>query len=130
MMFIPASSHPDEIVDERQHFWISKPGLTPTEDLYVVKAVIPPGESHPFHFHPNKEEVIHVISGRAEQWVEEKMEIMEAGDSVYVPKSAVHATYNVGEVDLVFLAIITPGSAEGEMTVDVFENEPWKSLRK
>lgn len=129
-MFIPAAQNPGETIDGRQHFWLSKPGLTPTDDLYFVKVVIPPGKGHPFHIHPNKEEVLYILSGRAEQWLGEKMEIMEAGDSLYVPKSAPHATYNAGEVDLVFLAAITPGSAEGEVTIDVSQETPWEKIRQ
>lgn len=129
-MFVPKATEPDEVIDGRQHFWLSKPGMTPTEDLYFVKVVIPPGKGHSFHTHPNKEEVIFILSGRAEQWLEDKMKILGPGDSLYVPKSAPHATYNTGDEDLIFLAVITPGTAEGEMAIDISQEEPWASIRK
>ncbi|MGE9269029.1 MAG: cupin domain-containing protein [Verrucomicrobiales bacterium] len=128
-MFILNKNTPDEVVDGRQHTWLSKPGLTATEDLYFVRVVIPPGGGHPFHIHPNKEEILYIISGQAEQWLEHEKQLMKPGDSVHIPASSPHATYNDGEEDLVFLAVITPGSAEGEIIIDVSQEEPWRSLR-
>ena len=108
-------------VDGRTHYWHSNPGFSDTEDLLVVRVIIAPGEGHPFHYHPNKEEVIYFISGTAEQWVAGEKQIMGPGSSVYVPKSAIHATYNRSEEPLEFIAIITPVSAEGPVTVELGE---------
>ena len=127
-MFIHAHTAPRENIGGRDHIWYSKPGLTPTDDLLVVHCTIPPGGGHPFHTHPNKEEVIYVIEGEAEQWLEQEKQTLGPGSSVYVPKSAVHATFNRGETDLKFIAIITPCSAEGEIHVAVDHLEPWKTI--
>lgn len=127
-MFTHAESALHETIDGRHHIWHSKPGLTPTDDLLVVHCTIPPGGFHTFHTHPNKEEVIYVIEGEAEQWLETEKLILGPGSSVYVPKSAVHATFNRSSADLKFIAIITPCSAEGEMHVPVDHLEPWKSM--
>ncbi len=127
-MFIHEKSAQKETIGGRAHIWYSKPGLTPTDDLLVVHCTIPPGGGHPFHTHPNKEEVIYVIEGEAEQWLEQEKQTLFPGSSVYVPKSAVHATFNRGTVDLEFIAIITPCSAEGEIHVAVDHMEPWKGI--
>jgi len=127
-MFTHTETAPRETIDGRHHICHSKPGLTPTEDLLVVHCTIPPGGCHAFHTHPNKEEVIYVIEGEAEHWVEMEKQSLGPGSSVYVPKSAVHATFNRGNVDLKFIAIITPCSSEGEIHVAVDHLEPWKSL--
>lgn len=127
-MFISAENAPRETIDGRHHIWYSKPNLTPTEDLLVVYCTIPPGGSHSFHIHPNKEEVIYVIEGHAEQWLETEKQILGHGGSVFVPKGAVHATFNRTEKDLKFIAIITPCSAAGEIHVAVDHLEPWKSI--
>ncbi len=127
-MFITSESAPKETVGGRHHIWYSKPGLTPTEDLITVHCTIPPGGSHPFHTHPNKEEVIYIIDGEAEQWVERDKQTLRSGDSVYIPKSAVHATFNRSDSDLKFIAIVTPCSAEGPIAEDVDHIEPWKSI--
>lgn len=128
-MFIRAESAPQDVTDGRLHTWYSNPGLTPTEDLLVVKCVIPPGGCHAFHNHPNKEEVIYILSGEAEQWLEQSFENIGPGCSVYIPKSAVHATFNrSADKDLEFIAVITPCSSEGPMQISVDQMEPWKSI--
>jgi quercetin dioxygenase-like cupin family protein len=127
-MFIKSESAPRETIDGRHHIWHSKPGLTPTDDLLVVHCTIPPGGGHAFHTHPNKEEVIYIIEGEAEQWVEREKQTLGAGSSAYIPKSAVHATFNRSDRDLKFIAIITPCSSEGEIHVAVDHLEPWKFL--
>ena len=127
-MFTQSSTAPRETVEGRGHIWHSKPGLTPTEDLITVHCTIPPGGSHLFHIHPNKEEVIYVIEGEAVQWIKQEKQTLYPGDSAYIPKSAVHATFNHGDKDLKFIAIVTPCSAEGEIIEAVEHLEPWKSI--
>ncbi len=127
-MFIQANDAPRDTADGRLHTWYSSPGLTPTEELLVVHVSIPAGGGHPFHTHPNKEEVIYVIEGEAEQWLEQEKRILGPGSSVFVPKSAVHATFNRSDKELKFIAIITPCSAEGEIHEAVEHLEPWKSI--
>ena len=41
----------------------------------------------------------------------------------------VHGTYNAGDGDLVFLAILSPAVFEGPALVDVSGEAPWASLR-
>ena len=41
----------------------------------------------------------------------------------------VHGTYNAGEETLVFLAILSPAKIEGPPLVDMYGEQPWKSLR-
>lgn len=127
-MFIHADNAPRETIDGRHHIWHSKPGLTPTDDLIVVHCTIPPGGCHAFHTHPNKEEVIYIIEGEAEQWVEMEKQTLGPGSSAYIPKSAVHATFNRSDRDIKFIAVITPCSSEGEIHVAVDHLEPWKSI--
>lgn len=111
--------------------WLCKPGLTSPELLLLVRAIMPPGKGHNFHWHPGREEIVYVISGTAEQWVGEEKRIMQAGDSAHVPREMVHATYNVGEDPLVFLAVLGPAETGSEdFTLDASGEEPWKSLRE
>lgn len=113
-----------EEIGGRIHHWHSLPGYTDTSDLLVVKVVIEPGGSHGFHYHPNKEEVIYFISGTAEQWISGESRKMGPGSSVYIPPDAVHATYNRSDEPIEFIAIITPLSAEGPVTVEMDEVVP------
>ncbi|MBP7951001.1 MAG: cupin domain-containing protein [Verrucomicrobiales bacterium] len=128
-MFIHADAAPQDEVDGRRHTWHCRPGFTPTEDLIFVKCVVPPGKFHAFHAHPNKEEMIYILAGEAEQWIEQKFEILGPGESAYIPKSVIHATFNASsDRDLEFIAVITPLSSEGELYQPVEHLEPWKSI--
>ena len=107
---------------------LCRPSLTAAEHLYMVRMHMPPGGAHPFHRHPELEEIIYVLSGTAEQWVDRESRILGAGDLAHVPRNVVHGTYNVGSDTLVFLAILSPARSEGPMTVDVSMDPPWSSL--
>lgn len=111
------------------HEWLSRPGLTAAEQLLLVRVRMPPGRAHQFHRHPAMEEIIYVISGTAEQWVDREKRLLEAGDSAHIPRNVVHGTYNAGSDTLVFLAILSPANAAGPALVDVHEEQPWASLK-
>ncbi|MEX2529882.1 MAG: cupin domain-containing protein [Gemmatimonadota bacterium] len=111
------------------HEWLSRPGLTEAGELLLVRVRMPPGKGHAFHRHPRMEEIIYVVSGSAEQWVDREQRILEPGDTAHIPKDMVHATYNAGDDTLVFLAILSPADAEGPGLVDVAGEEPWAGMR-
>jgi quercetin dioxygenase-like cupin family protein len=111
------------------HEWLSRVGLTAAEDLALVRVRMPAGTGHAFHRHPGMEEIIYVISGTAEQWVDRESRILGAGDIAHVPRDVVHGTYNAGAETLVFLAILSPAKFEGPALVDMAGEEPWRSLR-
>lgn len=111
------------------HEWLCRPGLTDAEKLQLVRVRMPPGKGHAFHRHPAMEEIIYVVSGRAEQWVERTSRTLGPGDTAHIPMDMVHATYNGGDETLVFLAILSPATFDGPALVDVSGEEPWRSLR-
>jgi quercetin dioxygenase-like cupin family protein len=111
------------------HEWLSRPGLTAAEELLMVRVLMPPGRAHQFHRHPAMEEIIYVISGTAEQWVDREKRILGPGETAHIPRDVVHGTYNAGDDTLVFLAILSPALHEGPALVDVHTEEPWASLR-
>lgn len=111
------------------HEWLCRPGLTETEDLLLVRVHIPPGEAHQFHHHPAMEEIMYVLSGEAEQWVQEEKRRLGPGEIAHIPRGVVHGVYNEGAEPLVFLAVLSPATAEGPDTVDVSHEAPWRTLK-
>jgi len=100
------------------------------EGIVAIEATFLPGKCHDFHRHPGQEEVIYVIEGSIEQWVLEEKQVLTAGDSVVIPGSAVHATFNDGTEPAKILAILSPAVGEdGYGAEDVAGEEPWASLR-
>lgn len=111
------------------HEWLCRPGLTDARELLLVRVHMPPGQAHKFHKHPEMEEIIYVLSGTAEQWVDREKRILAAGQIAHIPKNVVHGTYNAGTTTLELLAILSPARIAGPPLVDVSDQEPWKSLR-
>jgi quercetin dioxygenase-like cupin family protein len=113
----------------KTHYWYCKPGMVADTNLMFVRAQLLPGQAHRFHHHPHMEEILYILSGTCEQWVEGEKRVMTAGDSLYLPVGIVHGTYNIGPDVLDFLAILSPAKNPGPITVEVAGEEPWRSLR-
>lgn len=112
-----------------QH-WFSDPKSTGAEELVVISVEIFPGFGHDFHKHPDQEESIFVLEGEIEQWVETESKILKKGDSAFIPKGMVHASFNVSEEPVKALAILGPCiGEEGYELVDVSDQAPWVKLR-
>ena len=110
--------------------WYSDPKTTGAEELVVVQVEIFPGFGHDFHRHPNQEESIFVLKGQIEQWLETENKILKEGDSAFIPKGMVHASFNVSNEPVKALAILGPCiGEEGYELVDVSDQAPWNGLR-
>lgn len=110
--------------------WFSSPGSTGTANLVVVEVRFDPDSGHNFHKHPNQEEVIYVVEGEIEQWVGTEKRTLRAGDSAFISKDEVHASFNERDRAAKILAILGPSiGQDGYELVDVSEEEPWASIR-
>lgn len=114
----------------RTNYWLCRPEVVEARQIQVCQATLPPGEGHNFHTHPELEEVIYVLAGEVEQWVEREKRLLRVGDAAHIPRGVVHATFNPGGSDAVILAILSPAAAQGPFLVDVSGEEPWASLRR
>jgi quercetin dioxygenase-like cupin family protein len=110
--------------------WVSRPELTGSRAMCVMDVTLAPGAGHPFHRHPDQEEIIWVREGRIEQWLEQDKHELGPGEAVYIEKDIVHGSYTVGDEPAKLTVILAPTAGEGGYEViDVFEEEPWASLR-
>jgi mannose-6-phosphate isomerase-like protein (cupin superfamily) len=126
---VPFSEAEVEQLPGKTHFWQCKPGMVADTNLNFVRAHLEPGEAHRFHYHPHMEEILFILSGTAEQWIEKEKRIMKPGDSIYLPVGLIHATFNAGTDKLDFLAVLSPAKTPAPMTIEVGDQEPWRSLR-
>ena len=123
---------PDCLVEELPwgpHEWLCQPGLTDAKHLLLVRVTMPPRKAHQFHRHPAMEEIIYIVEGEAEQWVEEESRTLKAGEIAHIPIDVVHGTYNVSDAPLVFLAILSPAIFDGPALIDVAHDPPWNTLK-
>ena len=114
--------------------WLCRPDVVAADKLLLVRANMDPGRCHPFHYHPHREEIIYVLYGRAEQWVEREHRVLSAGEMAHIPRGTIHATFNPHKEPLVFLAILSPANLPTDQAAvpdpqDVSQQDPWKSLR-
>lgn len=110
-------------------FWHSGPEQTGARQLVMIEVVVEPGKGHSFHFHPNQEEIIYVVEGKIQQWLEKTSIELSEGESAFIPAGMVHATFNLYEKAARFIAVLSPCKGEsGYEVVDVHDQKEWKEL--
>ena len=112
-VFITQADALTEEFKGRTNYWVCRPEIVAAKGLQICRAVLPPGEGHNFHRHPELEEVIYVLEGEV----------------AHIPADVVHATFNTSARDALILAVLSPASQKGPFAVDMSGEEPWKSLR-
>ena len=128
--FVTAAEMKVEQLPWGPHEWLCRPDVVDADKLLLVRVHMPPGQAHRFHRHPEMEEIIYILEGTAEQWVERERRLLGPGEMAHIPTGLVHGTYNVGTSALHFLAILSPAKINGPALVDMSEEEPWRSLRQ
>jgi quercetin dioxygenase-like cupin family protein len=128
--FVLARETEPEVLDWGRLGWLSNPPNTGAKQLTVIDVNLDPGKGHDFHKHPDQEEVILVVAGKVEQWVDRQKQILGPGDSAFIPADVVHASFNVGDKPAKIVAILGPCVGPiGYELVDVAGEAPWKTLR-
>ena len=113
LRFVTSAKARVEFAPWGKHWWLSQPGLTDTKQLTLVRVRMRPGAGHQFHYHPAREEIIYVLDGVAEQWVDREKRRLKAGEIAFIPKNVVHAIHNPTKKPMTFLAILSPAVAKG-----------------
>jgi quercetin dioxygenase-like cupin family protein len=128
--FVLARETGEEALDWGRLRWLSNPPATDARQLTVIDVTLAPGKGHDFHKHPDQEEVIYVVAGEIEQWVDQQKRTLGPGDCAFIPADMVHASFNVGAGDAKIVAILGPCVGEiGYELVDVAGEAPWNGLR-
>ncbi len=128
--FRPSTTVERDQLDWGSLGWLSRPATSGAEKLVVIEVNFLPGYGHNFHKHPDQEEVIYVIAGQVEQWLEDEKRLLGPGDSVFIPADVVHASFNIGTEPAKVLAILGPCVSDaGYVSVEVADQAPWNTLR-
>jgi quercetin dioxygenase-like cupin family protein len=129
LRFVTSTKARVEFAPWGKHWWLSQPGVTDSKQLTLVRVRMRPGAGHQFHYHPAREEIIYIVDGVAEQWVDREQHRLKAGEIAFIPKNVVHAIHNPTTKPMTFLAILSPAMAKGPFLIDCYHDEPWCSLR-
>ncbi|MEI6714483.1 MAG: ThuA domain-containing protein [Verrucomicrobiota bacterium] len=81
--------------------WFTSAELKNSRTMTTGIAVIEPGKSNPKHFHPNCDEILHVIAGKIEHTMNEVTVELNEGDTVSIPQGVFHNAKNIGSEDAV-----------------------------
>src|SRR6266536_2176849 len=76
--------------------WLCNEKLMPGAMQTVGLAMILPGKRNPVHFHPNCEEVLHVISGHGLQSYDGRTIELKPGMTLLIPAKVKHNVVNTG----------------------------------
>jgi quercetin dioxygenase-like cupin family protein len=110
--------------------WLSRPATTGAQHLLFAEVEFAPGGYHDFHYHPGQEEVLYVLEGHVEQWLDRERRVLEAGDGIFIPSGVVHGSFNVDDGRSRIIVAFAPCiGEEGYVPVEVGDQEPWRSLR-
>jgi len=64
--------------------WFCRPAATGAKHLTVIEVDLTPGHGHNFHLHPDQEEVLYVLEGEVEQWLEREKQVLRKGDAIFI----------------------------------------------
>ena len=71
-----------------------------SDTMTLGRCVLKPGQANPKHYHPNCEEILHVLSGEIEHFVDGQGWFrMSPGDTVSIAANVWHHARNVGSAD-------------------------------
>jgi quercetin dioxygenase-like cupin family protein len=81
--------------------WYASGPLGNSATMTVGQAVIEPGQENPRHYHPNCDEILHVVRGRILHSMGTQQVEMTVGDTVSIPTGVRHNARNIGTEDAV-----------------------------
>ena len=92
--------------------WLASRALGNSETMTVGRAMLPPGGMSPRHFHPNCEEVLHVLQGRILHTIGGDKAGLADGDTMTIPAGVVHNARNIGDTEALLLICFSSADRE------------------
>lgn len=89
-----------------EHLWAPKDELKANTRLFA-RLTVKPGCSIGYHIHDQEEEVFYLVQGQAEADDNGTKVVLKAGDSILTGGGAGHAIKNIGNENLVIMAVIS-----------------------
>jgi mannose-6-phosphate isomerase-like protein (cupin superfamily) len=82
----------------------------------LAHAFIPVGQTSLVHALTTSE-VYYLLSGKGEMHIDDQVELVEAGDTIYIPPNAKQFISNCGDEPLIFICIVDPAWQKEDETV-------------
>lgn len=94
---LPASEATVQAFDFGELVWYANGKMGNSETMTFGRAILKAGQANFRHYHPNCEEILHVLSGRIVHSLGDELYPMGPGDTIVVPPEVVHNASNDGE---------------------------------
>jgi quercetin dioxygenase-like cupin family protein len=92
--------------------WLVNDSRNPGAAITAGHVMIYPGQHNPLHYHPNADEVLHLIEGELEHRIGEERFRLSPGSTIYVPRGVWHNAVNTGNVTARMLVTYPTGHRE------------------
>jgi quercetin dioxygenase-like cupin family protein len=89
--------------------WLVEDALQPGASLSLARMTVHAGRTSQAHRHPNCDEAVHVLSGRVEQRIGDRLVTLGQGDSAHIPADTVHCSTALGQQDAVMVVAYSAG---------------------
>lgn len=105
--------------------WLATAETIGAQHLSMCRMECPPGATvRPVHAHRDIEELVYILEGQGEAWVEGEVASFRAGDVVLFPANARHVVRNTGSGTLAAACFFAPATrAESYVLCD--DVDPW-----
>lgn len=87
--------------------WMVAGVMGNSDTLTVGKCFIKVGQENPPHYHPNCDEVLHVVRGHIIHRVDDDYLEMGPGDTISIPSGKIHNARNTGDDETEFLIVFS-----------------------
>ena len=92
--------------------WLCNAKLSHGAEQTLGLCHILPGQRNPRHYHPNCEEVLHMLSGSGEHSFDDEVIELHPGMTIRIPVGVIHNLSNTGAEPIVCLISFNSGNRE------------------
>jgi len=89
--------------------WMDNAEITGSEVLTFGVVQIDPGRANPRHYHPNSDEILHVVEGELIHSLGAEEHHLSAGDIIHVPQGVWHHAHNPGTTPARMIVVFNTG---------------------
>ena len=124
---VSQASTPAVDLPGRKLQWIADCRTMGSEQLSIAIMTCPAKSIvRPMHSHKDVEEIILILSGEGEAWVDGEVGPFKEGDAVLFPANSKHQVRNTGQTDLITASIFASSDAPASYVMyeeDAFEGK-------
>lgn len=92
--------------------WMVSARLGNSETMTVGRCYIRANEQNPPHYHPNCDEILHVLQGTIRHRVNDDYVELGPGDTISIPATSIHNAVNIGHDEAIFVISFSSANRE------------------